>query len=77
MSAILSFATLALLAGTARAGLQEHANVKRQVSQLRTSYDFVIAGGGTSGLTVADRLTEAFPGSWFPTAPSTSPTQSS
>jgi choline dehydrogenase len=35
--------------------------VKRQVSQLRPSYDFVIAGGGTSGLTVADRLTDAFP----------------
>lgn len=38
-----------------------HARVARQVSQLRDSYDFVIAGGGTAGLTVADRLTEAFP----------------
>jgi choline dehydrogenase len=38
-----------------------HAAVKRQVSQLRPNYDFIIAGGGTSGLTVADRLTEAFP----------------
>jgi hypothetical protein len=37
--------------------------VKRQASQLRESYDFVIAGGGTCGLTVADRLTEAFPDS--------------
>ena len=37
------------------------ATVKRQVSQLRSSYDFVIVGGGTSGLTVADRLTKAFP----------------
>ncbi|KAK3300750.1 uncharacterized protein B0H64DRAFT_369959 [Chaetomium fimeti] len=36
-------------------------NVKRQASQLLDSYDFVIAGAGTSGLTVADRLTEAFP----------------
>jgi hypothetical protein len=35
--------------------------VKREVSELRDAYDFVIAGGGTAGLTVADRLTEAFP----------------
>ncbi|KAK3348931.1 GMC oxidoreductase-like protein [Lasiosphaeria hispida] len=38
-----------------------HAAIKRQVSQLRDHYDFVVAGGGTSGLTVADRLSEAFP----------------
>lgn len=42
---------------------QTSGNVKRQDSQLLDSYDFVIAGGGTSGLTVADRLTEAFPDS--------------
>jgi ribulose 1,5-bisphosphate synthetase/thiazole synthase len=42
---------------------QHEGNVKRQASQLLDSYDFVIAGGGTSGLTVADRLTEAFPDS--------------
>lgn len=44
-------------------GALEHPVVKRQVSELRESYDFVIAGAGTSGLTVADRLTEAFPDS--------------
>lgn len=38
-------------------------NVKRQASHLLDSYDFVIAGGGTSGLTLADRLTAAFPDS--------------
>lgn len=38
-----------------------HAATKRRATQLRDQYDFVILGGGTSGLTVADRLTEAFP----------------
>ena len=47
------------------ANVQVADNVKQRLknSQLLDSYDFVIAGGGTSGLTVADRLTEAFPGS--------------
>ncbi|KAK3321765.1 hypothetical protein B0H66DRAFT_618870, partial [Apodospora peruviana] len=35
--------------------------VKREASELLHTYDFIIAGGGTCGLTVADRLTEAFP----------------
>lgn len=37
--------------------------IKRQTSDLLASYDYIVAGGGTSGLTVADRLTAAFPSS--------------
>jgi choline dehydrogenase len=55
----------ALLIGSlaALASAVPYAAVKRQITQLRDSYDFIIAGGGTCGLTVADRLTEAFPNS--------------
>lgn len=34
---------------------------KRQVTELRDDYDFVIIGAGTAGLTVADRVSAAFP----------------
>jgi hypothetical protein len=36
--------------------VQEIAQVIRDVSELNDSYDYIIVGGGTSGLTVADRL---------------------
>ena len=35
-----------------------HARLVGRDTALQSSYDFVIIGGGTSGLTVADRLTE-------------------
>ncbi len=50
---------------TARVGALSQANVIQDVTELRDSYDFIIAGGGTCGLTVADRLTEAFPNRGF------------
>lgn len=46
---------------------------KSHSSQLRDQYDFVVAGGGTSGLTLADRLAEAFPRSKPNIKPSPSP----
>lgn len=36
----------------------ERAVIVDHVSDLQAEYDYVIIGGGTSGLTVADRLTE-------------------
>jgi choline dehydrogenase len=46
-----------------------HAGLSRDASQLRDDYDFIIAGAGTSGLTVADRVTAAFPNSNLQVAP--------
>lgn len=37
---------------------REFASVRRDASTLESSYDYIIIGGGTSGLTVANRLTE-------------------
>lgn len=36
----------------------ERAVIIDNISDLRLTYDYVVIGGGTSGLTVADRLTE-------------------
>jgi hypothetical protein len=59
----LDLAALAILflCSLARASLS--VALKHHASELLASYDFVIAGGGTCGLTVANRLSEAFPNS--------------
>ncbi|KAL2755569.1 hypothetical protein ACRALDRAFT_1082246 [Sodiomyces alcalophilus JCM 7366] len=36
-----------------------HSKILRQVEDVQDEYDYVIVGGGTAGLTVADRLTES------------------
>jgi hypothetical protein len=36
-----------------------HSTILERTDQLNAEYDYVIVGGGTAGLTVADRLTES------------------
>lgn len=51
----LGLASVVLCSSIQRA---KRANIVDDVSTLSKQYDYVIIGGGTSGLTVADRLTE-------------------
>lgn len=34
------------------------ANIKRALADVSSTYDYIVIGGGTAGLTVANRLTE-------------------
>lgn len=45
--------------------IAKHALIVRRDTSLSSSYDFVVIGGGTSGLTVADRLTEHPDSTWL------------
>ncbi|KAK4441945.1 GMC oxidoreductase [Podospora aff. communis PSN243] len=57
----LGLAALGVLLSCSVARASLSAALKHHASELLPSYDFVIAGGGTCGLTVANRLSAAFP----------------
>src|SRR4051812_38220641 len=58
-------AVVVSLAALSSAASVPSANVKRQVTQLRDQYDFVVLGGGTSGLRVENGLSASFPASKY------------
>ncbi len=49
--------------------VEERAVLINSTDNLEAAYDYVIIGGGTSGLTVADRLTEDANSMSLPTDP--------
>lgn len=55
---VVGLAILSCCLGSPLHHIDTHAENIDNVSQLRASYDYVVIGGGTSGLVVANRLTE-------------------
>lgn len=60
-AAVVAFAASSQLAAAWPATFpttSDYVNVKTRAEQIEEEYDYIIVGGGTSGLTVGDRLTE-------------------
>ena len=51
-------ATFAISAVSALPSTLRHATLLSRAIDVKETYDYVVVGGGTAGLTVADRLTE-------------------
>jgi hypothetical protein len=54
-----SFASTTLILALASFFHLSSGHVKRNLQDIHAEYDYVIVGGGTSGLVVANRLSEA------------------
>jgi len=51
-------AVISLITSTQALPSWQNAEIKRGATDVAQEYDYIIIGGGTAGLTVADRLSE-------------------